>query len=84
MDHKLSVQYAGLVQQLIRTSKFMLKTSDQSNELTFMRIRTKKNEIIIIPGTFKPSAFKQTNLSLNFFKFFFKCGSRKFIKYYYY
>lgn len=58
VDNMVSVQYAGLVQQLMGTSRSFIKTDDPSNELDILRIRTKKNEIIIIPGTFQPAALK--------------------------
>lgn len=50
MDNSTTVKYAGLVQQLIETSKNAIKLNDPSDDLTFLRLRTKKNEIIIIPG----------------------------------
>lgn len=50
-DNSTSVQYAGLVQQLIRTSKSVIKEDDPSDDLTFLRLRTKKHEICVIPET---------------------------------
>lgn len=61
MNNKLSVQYSGLVQQLVETSNSVLKTKSTSDELITMRLRTKKNEIIIIPSTSKPPDLKHTN-----------------------
>lgn len=53
MDNVTAVQYAGLVQQLIGTSKLIIKSDDPSDDLIFLRLHTKQNEIIIIPGKFQ-------------------------------
>lgn len=50
MDNSISVRYAGLVQQLIGTSKKVIKRHNTSDDLLFLRLRTKKHEILIIPG----------------------------------
>lgn len=52
MDDSTSVVYAGLVHQLINTSKSVIKTYDSTDDLKFLRLRTKKHEICIIPGEF--------------------------------
>ncbi|KAL5243665.1 hypothetical protein ACI65C_011075 [Semiaphis heraclei] len=49
MDDAVSVRYAGLVQQLIATSQITIKKDDPTDKLTYMRLRTKQNEIIVIP-----------------------------------
>uniref|UniRef100_A0A183BUK6 Dynein light chain roadblock n=1 Tax=Globodera pallida TaxID=36090 RepID=A0A183BUK6_GLOPA len=41
--------HAGLVQQLCEKSKSVVREMDPSNDLSFLRLRTKKNEIMIAP-----------------------------------
>jgi len=50
MDDSTSVVYAGLVQQLMATSKSAIKKYDSTDDLVFLRLRTRKHEICIIPG----------------------------------
>ncbi|XP_026807054.1 dynein light chain roadblock-type 2-like isoform X1 [Rhopalosiphum maidis] len=49
LDNSMSVRYAGLVQQLIATSMVVIKKGDSTDKLTYLRLRTKHNEIIVIP-----------------------------------
>ncbi|VVC38301.1 Dynein light chain roadblock-type 1/2,Roadblock/LAMTOR2 domain [Cinara cedri] len=49
LDNFTSVQYCGLVQQLIDKSKIAIKKNDPSDDLMFLRLRTKKHEILIVP-----------------------------------
>jgi len=46
----MSVRYAGLVHQLISTSQVAIKKDDPTDKLTYLRLRTKNNEILVIPG----------------------------------
>jgi len=50
MDDAMSIRYAGLVQQLISTSQVAIKKDDPNDKLTYIRLRTKHNEILVIPG----------------------------------
>eukprot|EP00102_Acyrthosiphon_pisum_P011328 XP_008180018.1 PREDICTED: dynein light chain roadblock-type 2-like isoform X2 [Acyrthosiphon pisum] len=50
MDNAMSVRYAGLVQQLIATSQVEIKKDDPNDNLTYLRLRTTDNEIMVIPG----------------------------------
>ncbi len=43
------MQYSGLLNQLVDQAKTMFKEIDSSNDLTFMRLRTKKHEIMVAP-----------------------------------
>jgi len=52
MDDAVSVRYAGLVQQLIATSQITIKKDDPTDKLKYIRLRTKQNEIIVIPGKY--------------------------------
>ena len=40
---------AGLFKQLIDQAKAMFKDIDNTNDLTFLRLRTKKHEIMVAP-----------------------------------
>lgn len=49
LDQHTTTQYSGLINQLVDQAKNMFKEIDASNDLTFMRLRTKKHEIMIAP-----------------------------------
>ncbi|KAM6325087.1 dynein light chain roadblock-type 2 [Podargus strigoides] len=44
-----TVQYAGLIQQLVLQSRSAVRDLDPQNDLTVLRIRTRKHEIMVIP-----------------------------------
>ncbi|CCW61270.1 unnamed protein product [Phytomonas sp. EM1] len=48
-SRELAVQYAALFQSLAIKAKSVVQEMDGSNELQFMRLRSKKNEIIVAP-----------------------------------
>ena len=50
MENALTVQYASIFHQLLQKARSAVRDLDPQNDLTFMRIRTKKNEIMIAPG----------------------------------
>lgn len=49
LDNQTTVQYAGLVSQLVDKAKSVVREIDATNDLTFLRLRSKKNEIMIAP-----------------------------------
>jgi dynein light chain roadblock-type len=49
LDSHTTTQYSGLMNQLVDQAKTMFKEIDSSNDLTFMRLRTKKHEIMVAP-----------------------------------
>ncbi|XP_050532785.1 dynein light chain roadblock-type 2-like [Daktulosphaira vitifoliae] len=49
LDNTTSVQYAGLIQQLTDKARSVVRDLDPSNDLMFLRMRTKKHEIIVAP-----------------------------------
>ncbi|ODN01234.1 Dynein light chain roadblock-type 2 [Orchesella cincta] len=49
MENALSVQYAAQVTQLLDKSRSMIKELDSNNDLTFIRLRTKKHEVLVCP-----------------------------------
>ena len=49
MDNATTVQYAGLVSQLVEKTRSSVRDLDPTNDLNFLRIRTKKNEIMVAP-----------------------------------
>ncbi|NXJ75149.1 DLRB2 protein, partial [Trogon melanurus] len=51
VDNSTSVQYAGLFHQLTTKARSAVREIDPQNDLTFLRIRSKKHEIMIAPGT---------------------------------
>ncbi|XP_048406505.1 dynein light chain roadblock-type 2-like isoform X1 [Stegostoma tigrinum] len=49
MDNVSTVQYAGLIHQLSMKARSTIRDIDPQNDLTFLRIRCKKNEIMVAP-----------------------------------
>ncbi|XP_026999832.1 dynein light chain roadblock-type 1 [Tachysurus fulvidraco] len=49
MDNSSTVQYAGLIHQLVMKARSTVRDIDPQNDLTFLRVRSKKNEIMIAP-----------------------------------
>uniref|UniRef100_A0A665TKX5 Dynein light chain roadblock n=1 Tax=Echeneis naucrates TaxID=173247 RepID=A0A665TKX5_ECHNA len=49
LDNSSTVQYAGLIHQLVMKARSTVRDIDPQNDLTFMRVRSKKNEIMIAP-----------------------------------
>ncbi|KAL0811427.1 hypothetical protein ABMA28_009830 [Loxostege sticticalis] len=43
------VQYAGLMSALVDKAKAVVRDLDPSNDLTFLRIRSKKSEVMVAP-----------------------------------
>ncbi|KFP81836.1 Dynein light chain roadblock-type 2, partial [Apaloderma vittatum] len=50
VDKSTSVQHAGLFHQLIMKARSAVREIDPQNDLTCLRIRSKKHEIMIAPG----------------------------------
>ncbi|KAM9444461.1 dynein light chain roadblock-type 1 [Clarias gariepinus] len=49
LDNSSTVQYAGLLHQLVMKARSTVRDIDPQNDLTFLRVRSKKNEIMIAP-----------------------------------
>lgn len=49
MSEELTIRFIGLYGQVIDKARFMLTQLDSNDEMTFMRIRSKKHEVIITP-----------------------------------
>uniref|UniRef100_A0A8C9XAD6 Dynein light chain roadblock n=1 Tax=Sander lucioperca TaxID=283035 RepID=A0A8C9XAD6_SANLU len=49
LDNASTVQYAGLIHQLVMKARSTVRDIDPQNDLTFLRVRSKKNEIMIAP-----------------------------------
>lgn len=49
MDNTTTVQYAGLISQLSDKARTVIRDLDPTNDLTFLRIRSKKHEIMVAP-----------------------------------
>ncbi|KAK5648237.1 hypothetical protein RI129_003129 [Pyrocoelia pectoralis] len=49
LDNTTTVQYAGLISALADKARSVVRDLDPSNDLTFLRIRSKKNEIMVAP-----------------------------------
>lgn len=55
MDNTTTIQYAGLMHSFIMKARSTVRDIDPQNDLTFLRIRSKKNEIMVAPGKRKES-----------------------------
>ncbi|KAL9975367.1 hypothetical protein ACROYT_G012522 [Oculina patagonica] len=49
MDNSTTVQYAGLIHQLTSKARSTVRDIDPQNDLTFLRVRSKKHEILVAP-----------------------------------
>lgn len=43
------MQYAGLISQLSDKARSVVRDLDPTNDLTFLRIRSKKHEVMVAP-----------------------------------
>ena len=50
MDNSTTIQYAGLLHSLTAKARSVVRDIDPQNDLTFLRIRSKKHEIMVAPG----------------------------------
>lgn len=50
MDNTTTIQYIDLLQGFVMMARSIVRDIDPQNDLTFLRIRSKKNEIMIAPG----------------------------------
>jgi len=50
LDNSTTVQYVGLLHQLTMKARSTIRDIDPQNDLTFLRIRSKKHEIMVAPG----------------------------------
>ena len=50
LDNSASMQHAALLHQLTAKARSVVRDIDPQNDLTFLRIRSKKNEIMVAPG----------------------------------
>uniref|UniRef100_A0A4X2LU79 Dynein light chain roadblock-type 1 n=1 Tax=Vombatus ursinus TaxID=29139 RepID=A0A4X2LU79_VOMUR len=50
MDNSTTMQYANLMHSFILKARGTVRDIDPQNDLTFLRIRSKKNEIMVAPG----------------------------------
>ncbi|KAI8373057.1 uncharacterized protein BYT42DRAFT_579045 [Radiomyces spectabilis] len=49
LDQDLTKQYGQLISKLVQQAQSTVTQLDDQNELTFLRVRTKKHEIMIAP-----------------------------------
>lgn len=49
MDNSTTVQYAGIFHNLTQKARSCIRDIDPQNDLTFLRARTKKYEIMVAP-----------------------------------
>jgi dynein light chain roadblock-type len=50
LDHDRTIQHAALITQLAAKARSVIRDLDPQNDLTFLRVRSKKHEIMIAPG----------------------------------
>uniref|UniRef100_A0A6U5AEL1 Dynein light chain roadblock n=1 Tax=Hemiselmis andersenii TaxID=464988 RepID=A0A6U5AEL1_HEMAN len=49
LDHAEAVQYAGLLTLLATKARAAVRELDSQNDVTFLRLRSKKHEILVAP-----------------------------------
>jgi len=49
LDNQTSVHYASEMHSLTTKARSVIKEIDSSNDLTFLRVRSKKHEILVAP-----------------------------------
>ncbi|KAI9339836.1 hypothetical protein BD770DRAFT_220620 [Pilaira anomala] len=49
LDQDMTKKYGQLISSLVEQTRTTVATLDDQNELTFLRVRTKKHEIMIAP-----------------------------------
>merc|ERR1712117_337293 len=49
MDNSTTVQYGGLVSHLANKAKSIVRDLDPTNELTFLRVKSLKHEVLVAP-----------------------------------
>lgn len=49
MEQNQTLQYANLLQQLTDKSKQVVRELDPSNDLQYLRLRSKKHELLVAP-----------------------------------
>ena len=52
MDNSTTVHYAGLYHKLAALGKSNIRQCNPQDDLTFLRVRTKKHEIMVAPGMY--------------------------------
>jgi len=50
LDNSTTVQYASLLSSLAAQARNCVRDTDPQNDLTFLRVRSKKHEILVAPG----------------------------------
>uniref|UniRef100_A0A8C2Y5Z4 Roadblock/LAMTOR2 domain-containing protein n=1 Tax=Coturnix japonica TaxID=93934 RepID=A0A8C2Y5Z4_COTJA len=59
MDNTTTIQYAGLMHSFIMKARSTVRDIDPQNDLTFLQIRSKKNEIMFAPGALPAAGAEQ-------------------------
>uniref|UniRef100_A0A1D1Z591 Dynein light chain roadblock n=1 Tax=Anthurium amnicola TaxID=1678845 RepID=A0A1D1Z591_9ARAE len=49
LDPTLNKKYSDLITKLVEQATTCIKGMDETNDLSFLRVRTKKHEIMIVP-----------------------------------
>lgn len=67
MDNSTTIQYAGLMHSFIMKARSTVRDIDPQNDLTFLRIRSKKNEIMVAPGKSEWGELRHQRIQQNAF-----------------
>ncbi|CEM25122.1 unnamed protein product [Vitrella brassicaformis CCMP3155] len=49
LDSKMTLQYSALISQLATKARSVVRDLDPQNDLTFLRVRSRKHEIMVAP-----------------------------------
>lgn len=50
MDATITNQYCAVISRLADQARSTIRDLDPTNDITFLRLRSKKNEVLIAPG----------------------------------
>jgi len=64
LDNSTAVQYAGLLRQLMLQARSTVRDVDPQNDLTCLRIRSKKHEIMVAPGRHIKSCLSEVMVTI--------------------
>ena len=65
MDTQTTVHYAGLINSLTAKTRSTIREIDPTNDLQFVRVRTRKSEIMIAPGLFPMRSVERSEKTEN-------------------
>ena len=57
LDMRSTVNYADIMSDLVENAKMFVRNLDPTNELTVLRMGSKRREVLVAPGKFRLNIF---------------------------